>query len=56
MAVAAGVAFLAAQILGLTEVYWAPIAALNVVNSDSNATSKAVPARRSQEVAGMGHK
>jgi uncharacterized membrane protein YgaE (UPF0421/DUF939 family) len=37
MAVASGLAFLAAQILGLTEVYWAPIAALNVVNSDSNA-------------------
>ena len=37
MALAAAVAFLAAKRLGLLEAYWAPVAALIVVQSDSNA-------------------
>jgi len=37
MMIAAALALLAAQGLGLPEVYWAPIAALIVVQSDSNA-------------------
>jgi uncharacterized membrane protein YgaE (UPF0421/DUF939 family) len=37
MAVAAAVALLAARVLGLPEVYWASIAALIVVQSDSHA-------------------
>ncbi|MGD0815904.1 MAG: FUSC family protein [Verrucomicrobiota bacterium] len=37
MAIAAAIALLAARVLGLREVYWAPVAALIVVQSDSNA-------------------
>jgi uncharacterized membrane protein YgaE (UPF0421/DUF939 family) len=37
MMIAAALALFAARGLGLPEVYWAPIAALNVVQSDSNA-------------------
>jgi uncharacterized membrane protein YccC len=37
MAVAAALALLAARMVGLPEIYWAPIAALNVVQSKYNA-------------------
>lgn len=37
MAIAAGLALLAARLLGMREDYWAPIAALIVVQSNSNA-------------------
>jgi len=38
MTVAAAMALLVARVLGLPEVYWAPISALIVVQSDSNAS------------------
>jgi uncharacterized membrane protein YgaE (UPF0421/DUF939 family) len=37
MAVAASLALLAAKVLGLPEIYWAPVAALIVIQSDFNA-------------------
>ena len=37
MTIAASLALLAAKVLGLPEIYWAPIAALIVVQSDYNA-------------------